>query len=406
MATVKIKFRASSVSAREGTLYFQIIHDRMARQINTGYKLREVEWDIGKGGVALEKTADVSRRGYLIAADEGVRVGHLRLERIILELEQAGKPYTADDVVGEYTKRAKDGGFVSFMRRHIEHLLKSNRRSTAMNVTSAMNSLLRFIGKDDLPFESVDGDLMEEYEGWLRGCGVCKNTISFYMRILRTVYNTAVSRGLSEQKKPFIYVYTGIDKTVKRAVPLSSLIRILRLDLSDSPCLDFARDLFMFSFYTRGMSFVDMCFLKKTDLAGGVLSYHRQKTGQLLQIKWEKPMQSLVEKFGMADDTYLLPIINSKESDEYAQYESALRKENRNLKKIGILAGLDTPLTTYVARHTWASIAKSKNIPIAAISEGLGHDSVNTTKIYLASLDTSVVDRANSKIIGLLKDDC
>lgn len=404
MATVRTKFRPSSVGTGEGALYFQVIHDRVPRQINTGYRLRASEWDGGRGEAVAEDGADKRRRDYLSAMNDGVRLGTERLEDIISRLETAGKPYTSDDVVREYSKRAKAGGFVSFMRRHIEHLLKSNRRSAAEKTRNAMNSLLRFMGKDDIAFESVDGDLMEEYEGWLRGGGVCKNTVSFYMRTLRTVYNTAVGRGLTEQRKPFLYVYTGVDKTVKRAVPLNSLIRILRLDLSDDPCLEFARDLFMFSFYTRGMSFVDMCFLKKSDLAGGVLSYRRQKTGQLLQVKWEKPMQRLVEKFGATGGAYLLPIIDSVDGDEYAQYESALRRENRNLKKIGEMAGLDTPLTTYVARHTWASVAKSKNIPVSAISEGLGHDSVNTTKIYLASLDTSVVDKANSKIIGLLKD--
>lgn len=167
--------------------------------------------------------------------------------------------------------------------------------------------------------------------------------------------------------------------------------------------LAFARDLFMFSFYTRGMSFVDMVFLKKKDLQNGILSYRRNKTGQQLFIKWERPMQELVEKYDTAGTPYLLPIIRNNGVDEWRQYHNEVHRINRNLKKIGEQIGLGIPLTTYVARHAWASIAKSKNIALSVISEALGHDSEQTTRIYLASLDTSVIDKANSLILMAIK---
>ena len=163
--------------------------------------------------------------------------------------------------------------------------------------------------------------------------------------------------------------------------------------------MDYARDMFMFSFYTRGMSFVDMAYLKKKDLQNGVLTYRRQKTHQLLFIKWEKPMQEIVDKYDTSGSPYLLPIIRNVGKDDWRQYKNAAHLVNSKLKKIGVQLGLNVPLTTYVARHGWASIAKSKNIPISTISEAMGHDSENTTRIYLASLDTSVVDKANSIIL-------
>jgi len=144
-----------------------------------------------------------------------------------------------------------------------------------------------------------------------------------------------------------------------------------RLNLTDKPKLDFARDLFLLSFFLRGMSFVDLCLLKKSDSVGGVLSYRRQKTGQLMQVKWEKPMHNFSKKLGQTGTIYLLPIIKEDGTDRRRQYENALRRENRNLKRIGKMIGLETPLTTYVARHIWASVAKSKNVSINAISEGL-----------------------------------
>ncbi|MDB8914391.1 site-specific integrase, partial [Parabacteroides merdae] len=165
---------------------------------------------------------------------------------------------------------------------------------------------------------------------------------------------------------------------------------------------EYARDLFMFSFYTRGMSFIDMAYLKKSNLQNGFLSYRRKKTNQQLLIKWEKPMQEIIDKYDTMGSSYLLPIILDAEADERKQYKSAAQLVNSKLKKLGEQIGLPIPLTSYVARHAWASIARSKNIPLATISEAMGHDSENTTRIYLASLDTSVVDKANSIILKTL----
>lgn len=194
----------------------------------------------------------------------------------------------------------------------------------------------------------------------------------------------------------------GIDKTIKRAVPLKVIRQIRDLDLTLFPTMDFARDIFMFSFYTRGMSFIDMAYLKKKDLQGGTLSYRRQKTGQQLFVKWEKPMQEIVDKYNTNGTPYLLPIIRDMNADIRRQYKNAAHLVNDKLKKLGEKLGLTVPLTSYVARHGWASIARSRNIPLAIISEAMGHDSEKTTRIYLASLDTTSVDKANSRILKAL----
>ena len=234
----------------------------------------------------------------------------------------------------------------------------------------------------------------------MKGNGICPNTVSFYMRIVRAVYNRAVEKELIEQRHPFRHVYTGIDKTVKRAVPLKVIRRIKELDLVLRPHIDYARDMFLFSFYTRGMSFIDMAYLRKSDLKNGLLTYRRKKTAQQLVIKWERCMEEIVAKYRATYDTeYLLPIITNPSGDVRRQYRNAIFRVNSALKEVARVAGLAVPLTMYCARHSWASAAKSKNIPIAVISEGMGHDSEETTRIYLASLDTNVVDRANRLIL-------
>ena len=129
------------------------------------------------------------------------------------------------------------------------------------------------------------------------------------------------------------------------------------------------------------------------------LSYRRRKTGQQLTIKWEKCMQEIIGKYTVSDGQYLLPIIKLPGTNERKQYENTLRLVNNKLKIIARIIQTPMPLSTYVARHTWASIAKSKNIPISVISEGMGNNSETTTRIYLSSLDTSVIDEANKAII-------
>lgn len=407
MATIKVKFRASSVQMREGTLYFQIVHRRLVRQINAGFRLHAYEWDAAEEKTTATVLTDESRRKYLIEVDNGLKNAFAIFFSIVTNFEKSGKSFTSDDIVSAYANRVEAGGFMSFSLLYAGHLAKSGRFSAARKIRTSLNSFSRFMGCDDIAFELIDSTLLEEYEGWLKNTGVCMNTSSFYMRTLRAAYNAAVERGLAEPRQQFRHVYTGMCKTVKRAVSLRFINCIRNLDLTDRPALDFARNIFLFSFCMRGMSFVDICFLKKKDLACGILSYHRQKTGQLLQVKWERPMQRLLDKLGKSNTEYLLPIITDITGNKYRQYETALRQINRNLKEVGRIAGLETALTTYVARHSWASLAKSRNIPVATISEGLGHDSVSTTKIYLASLGTSVVDRANSKILKLLEqNDC
>ena len=168
--------------------------------------------------------------------------------------------------------------------------------------------------------------------------------------------------------------------------------------------MEFARDMFMMSFYLRGMSFIDMAFLRKRDLSNGIITYRRHKTGQLINIRWIKEMQKIIDKYPHSRTQYLLPILGTPEVNERLAYKNSAYRINRHLKSIGIMAGINIPLTLYCARHSWASAAQSKGIPISIISEGLGHDSETTTKIYLASLDTSAVDRANLKIINALRE--
>ena len=296
----------------------------------------------------------------------------------------------------------KNDSFFELMQQMVTLFRERHQFRTAETYTTTMNSFRRFLEGHDIPFRSVTPELVENYETWLLKKGLSRNSTSFYMRILRAVFNHAVDLGHVPISEPFRHVYTGVDKTRKRAIPLSVIRRMKALDLESRPDLAFSRDMFLFSFFTRGMSFVDMAYLRPGSISQGCLSYVRKKTGQLLRIHWEDCMQEIVDRYPAGDAGYLLPIITDPGRDDRNQYRNVLFHVNAGLAEISRMLHLDPPITTYVARHSWATAAYSQNVPVSIISEALGHDSERTTRIYLASVSNSRVDRANSMIIKKL----
>ena len=400
MASIKVKFRPSTVADHEGTIYYQIIHDRKPRQLLTDYHVFPSEWDDNRSTVVTTQKSE--RKSVILSIRERIRWDVERLTKIIRKLDNNGLTYTADYVIEEFHRYANEYSLFNFMESQIIKLKQNGKIRTSETYTVTLNSFKKFRQDEDIMLDCLNTEVMEAYEAWHQQRGVSPNTISFYTRILRAVYNRAVEDEIIENRNPFRHVYTGVDKTVKRALPITIIKKIKVLDLELIPALDFARDMFMMSFMLRGMSFIDMAYLKKTDLKNGYITYRRRKTGQQLTIEWTKEMQMLLDKYPENDSDYLLPIIRNAGTNERYTYRNVGYNINHNLKTVAKKVGITIPLTLYVARHSWASVAKAKGIPLSVISEGMGHDSEATTQIYLASLDTSVVDKANSLILKSL----
>lgn len=397
MASIKVKFKPSTVADHEGTIYYQILHERIARQLFTDYHIFSNEWDRNRHMVFVEPKSE--RKSFISSIRERIRWDVERLTKIVHKLDNTSMAYCSDDVIEEFNRYSKEYTLFNFMESVIVKLKQKGQIRTSETYTSTLNNFKKFLDGEDIMLDSITGEVIENYEAWNRQRGVTANTISFYMRILRAVYNRAVEQEIIENRNPFRRVYTGVDKTVKRALPLKVISKIKSMDLSLSPELDFARDMFILSFMLRGMSFIDMAFLKKTDLKNGAVTYRRKKTGQQLIIEWTAEMQLILDKYPENGTDYLLPIIRNPGTNERWIYHKVGYNINHNLKTIAKMLGISISLTLYVARHSWASAAKSKGVPISVISEGMGHESELTTQIYLASLDTSVVDKANSLII-------
>lgn len=398
MTSIKVKFRPARDSMQPGRIAYQVIHDRKPLMIASGYRLYAWEWN--KNASLPADSTIPGRMSLLTETREGIRQDMEQITRIIHRLENSALPFSTSDIVDEFSRYTREFSLFGYMERKISDLQLLGKMRSAEIYRTTLNSFRRFRQQQDVRICSITAEMLRQYEASLWKNGISPNTSSFYMRVLRAVYNRAAEEGSFDSRQPFRHVYTGIGKTIKRALPITLISQIRSLKLSCQPKLDYARDMFMMSFFLRGMSFIDMAFLRKSDLSEGHITYRRRKTGQQLTVGWTSEMQAIIDKYPCNPTQYLLPIITRHNINERQAYRNASFAINTSLKKVAALVDSRQTLTMYCARHSWASVARAKGVPLSIISEGMGHDSEATTKIYLASLDTAAIDDANSMIIG------
>ena len=394
--SIKFKFIPSKIKSKTGVICLQLIRNRKIKLLRTRFRLFPAEWDDQKETVFFGNSG-MERQIYLQSIKTGLDTELKQLDELIRLLEKKSD-YTVEELADLYISNSFNGYFFPFIDYVVKDLKESNRRKMASNCMTAKTSFEHFLSEQDILIDKIDNDLMKKYENYLKSKGLMKNTISCYMRDLRSVYYQAVERGLTTQRKPFANIFTGVDKTVKRAVNEDIIIRLKNMDLSAYKELALARDMFMFSFYMRGISFIDMANLRKCNLKNGYIVYSRSKTRQTLTVKLEVCMQEIISRYETQTiDDYLLAVYTEQNRDNTSQ----LRNYNKRLKRISEMLDLEKPLSSYVTRHTWATLALRKGISIEIISESMGHENETTTRIYLASLEQSTVDKANAEIISL-----
>ena len=394
MISIETKFSPDSRNAEIGGIYYFITNGRESRTVFSGLSILREEWNTKSGVIALR----VERRQFILFVRECIRND---IRGFSLLLDNAHKA-TLVEVYNQFVDILDVKYLSMFMRRTIFMMFDQGRIRCFETYVSALRSFLRFRKREDILLADVNSDVLVSYQSYLKARGLIKNSTSFYMRILRSVYNKAIMEELIPEKYPFRAVYTGVDKTIKRALPLQKLRKIKSMDLSYNKGLEFARDMFLFSFYTRGMSFIDMAYLKKSDLNDGILVYKRRKTGQKLCVRCELCTHFIIRKYTVKDSPYILPIIKKPNEGDRIQYKRIMSYVNANLRIIGKKLKLEYPLTMYVARHSWASVALTKKVPLSVISHGMGHDSELTTRIYLSTIDANLIDNANRTIIKCL----
>ena len=309
---------------------------------------------------------------------------------------------------------------LAFLELEVESLNRRNQLGLAENYRYSGNSFRDYLStshRQDVPLSRVSAELLIAYQQWLWDRGIQRNTSAFYLRNLHAVYNKAVAQGLVTDRKPFGLVQTNITHTEKRAVSPELIRDISTLDipgglvrLGQNPRkkpfmrmlreLTFSRDTFIFCFCARGLTFVDFAYLKRENIQHGCIVYERRKTGQHLKVEIQPQMQAFIDKYAVARGPYLFPVLTSTDVKEaHKQYNSAIRRYNKHLNRLSKMLGLDLPLTSYVSRHSWATAAYHADLPVSHISEGMGHTSEKTTRIYLKSLERSKIDRENKQLL-------
>lgn len=407
MATVKAVLNKDRIKKQgDYALVIQIIHKRTKRVIYTPYKLQELEFN-----AVIQKAVYTNGVRYthkqIKEINQFVEIKKREIEKIIDHIATHNRNFTAEDVITKYRLDQSDKYLVTFMEHHIAKKESQGKIGTSRAFRSTLRSLKKYIGSREVEFIDIDHHFVKGYEEFLHDRKIRQNTIGFYLRNFRAIYNLAFDSGIEMGSgNAFRKVKIKTVKTLKRALKQDIVEKIALMDLSNNLELDKARDLFMFSFYTRGMSFVDIIHLKHTDIIDRVIRYCRRKTGQYMEIAVTAPLQKLLDKY-KTDETYVLPFINeSNHPTLYQRYLTTYGMLYRNLNRLKKMLKLSTPLTTYVARHSWATIAKEHGTSTTIISEGLGHTSEKTTRIYLKDFDRSVIDRVNEKIVSFSVAQC
>lgn len=304
------------------------------------------------------------------------------------------------------------GNLISFMKNVADGLRESGNYGTAHIYRSSMNAVVAFNGSANLPFRRVTQEFLKQFETYLRGKDCSWNTVSTYMRTLRAVYNRAIDRHLAPYvPHHFRYVYTGTRADKKRAMDMEDMKLLMKkfpLRLCNgNGDLQRTRAYFLLMFMLRGIPFVDLAYLKKRDIDGNVLTYRRRKTGRMLTVTLLPEAMKLIKQYMNTDSSspYLFSLITSKEGTEeaYREYQLALRNFNCQLVALKEMLGLTSNLSSYTARHTWATMAYYNEVHPGIISEAMGHSSITVTETYLKPFKNKKIDEANAMVFSPFK---
>ena len=405
------------------TLVLQVIRLRRRGVIFTPYQLLPEEFD-SKRGVAVATSRAKAHKAFIREVNDHISRQVQEIERVVAEMERMRRQYTASDIVHAFRERYNNRYVSTFFRAQIAVKEAESKHGTATTYRTTLNVFERFAGARRIRFDQIDEGLMMEFEHYLLSVPLQRNTVTFYLRIFRAVYNKARRNGFAPKgATPFEGVSFRIEETRKLAISATTLRKLVELDYTCKSSLSATRSLFLFSFYARGMSFVDMAYLRKSDIYDGVIHYRRHKTGQLFTVRIVPQLQAIIDHYLEFCSPWVLPVMMDAFPDGsyrpmvcedhdpqvrkefevhlHLRYKYARSSYWRYLRCISRDLGLKRNLSFNVARHTWASLAQDRDIPVAVISRSLGHTSEKTTHIYLSELNPEKVDRANQLVTQL-----
>ena len=329
------------------------------------------------------------------------------LQNRILELSAERKEFTATTILNEGKRKLELATVDDFYQELIAQFTTEGKCGNRLIYKGSYNSLYTFTrGKLDIPFSDIDVDWLKRYEKWLRSKNNKDTTISLLFRTLRSTYNKAIKAKCARKSDyPFDeYKINKFDtRTQKRAIPKTDVLKFMQDVESNQPYVQLSKDVFVFSYFCGGINFTDIAQLTTLNIVEGRLHYVRQKTGKQVKIGIPYEAMAIIKKYESDSNGYLFPILDRKIHKTPMQKQNrihkVLAKVNKNLKMLSEQLGVNGNITTYVARHSFASVLKKSGVNIALISEALGHSDLGTTQIYLDSFDNEQMDEAMRNLL-------
>ena len=393
-------YKSKVLKNGESPLMLCISKDRKRKYQSLGISINPKYWDFKKN----KPIPDCPNKELILKI---ILQKEIEFQKQILELKSDEKEFTASTLIAPKVKR-KIKAVHEFYEEIIKEYESANKIGNSRVYKDSYNSLKRFTGnKLDIPFSHIDMDFLKQYEKWLQKNQCTETTISLYFRTLRSVYNKAIdAKHVKKADYPFTeFKVSKFDiSTEKRAMPKKSIKQIMDMNLSnESDYMNLSRDLFVFSYLCGGINFTDMASLKSDNIIRERLIYIRQKTHKKINIPLSVDALQIIEKYRHLSNGYIFPILNPDihitEVQKYNRKKKALKSINYYLKKISKMTGINVNLTTYVARHSFATVLKRSGVNIALISEALGHSDLATTQIYLDSFENEQIDAAMSNLL-------
>ena len=402
-ATISVVcYKSKTLSNGEHPLMLRICKDGKKKYQSLGISIRATLWDF----VKEKPKPNCPNKEYIqkIILDK-----QRELQQRMLELNSEQKEYTTTTLLNNENTKFELKTVSMFYKELIEQYTREDKCGNRLIYKGSFNSLKVFTnGKLDIPFSEIDIAWLNKYEKWLRSKGNRETTISLLFRTLRSAYNKAIKAKCARKSDyPFDdYKINKFDTTTqKRAIAKTDVLKFTTevQPIGKQQYMELSKDIFVFSYLCGGINFTDIANLTNENIQNGRLHYIRQKTKKPIKIGIPQEAMQIIEKYSKESKGYLFPILDSKIHKTALQKQNRIHKilgkVNKNLKLLAAQLGVEANLTTYVARHSFASVLKKSGVNIALISEALGHSDLATTQIYLDSFDNEQVDEAMRNLL-------
>lgn len=400
-ATISIMcYKSKTLSNGEHPLMICVSKDRKRKYKSLGLSVKLEHWDFSKN----KPKPNCPNRELInkIILDK-----ELEYQKQILELKAEEKEFTASTLIKPKVKQ-KLKTVQEFYNELVQEMELAGKIGNSRVYKDSLRSLeVYYKNKLDIPFSDIDMEFLLGYEKFLRLKDCKENSMNLYFRTLRSTYNKAIERKYAKRDTyPFndFKVSKFSIKTEKRAISKDNVKVIMKIDLSkEKEYVQLSRDLFVFSYLCSGISFSDMANLKQSNIANDRLMYVRQKTHRKINVPVSDEAKEIIKKYIDSNNEYIFPILNhtihKTKMQQYNRKKKVILKVNRYLKKISQMTGIEVNLTTYVSRHSYATVLKNSGVNIALIGETLGHSDLKTTQIYLDSFENSQIDEAMKNLL-------